>query len=355
MIIGIDAREGVKKQRAGKGEYVYQIVSGLIKHSEHQFVLFLDQDPLPEWRKDNVKFIIFKTAPFAWQLRVFLYLEFLHPVDIYFSTTSVIVPALIRSIPVVTVLFDFVSFLFPQHHDRKAVVLEKFLMKWAVRFSKKLIAISEHTKKDAVGLFKINPNKIFVTHLAPSLSDKGEEIEITGKDIILFIGTLEPRKNIVRLVEAFNKLRGDGIESALVLVGKWGWQSGAIKQSIENSLFKNDIQVLGYIKDANKNSLYKQATVFAFPSLYEGFGLPPLEAMANGTPVITSNVSSLPEVVGDAAMLVNPQNTEEIYQALRKILTNKEFANQLANKGYAQVQKFTWENTIQKTLDILTF
>jgi len=112
-------------------------------------------------------------------------------------------------------------------------------------------------------------------------------------------------------------------------------------------------KILLYIKDANKNSLYKQAAVFAFPSLYEGFGLPPLEAMANGTPVIASNVSSLPEVVGNAAILVNPQNTEEIYQALRKILTNKEFADQLTNKGYAQVQKFTWENTAKKTLEIL--
>jgi len=353
MIIGIDAREGAKKQRAGKGEYVYQIVSGLIKHNEHQFILFLDREPLPEWQKENVKFKVFKFPVGAWQIVVFLYLEFLRPVDIYFSTTSIIIPTLIRSVPVVTVLFDFVSFLFPRQHNRKAVILEKLLMKWAVRFSKKLIAISEHTKKDAMKLFRINPNKIFVTHLAPSLNSNNEKIELTGKNIVLFIGTLEPRKNIVRLVEAFNKLRNNGIKSTLVLIGKWGWRSDAIKQSVENSPFKMDIQILGYIKNANKNSLYKQASVFAFPSLYEGFGLPPLEAMANGVPVVTANTSSLPEVVGDAAVLVNPQNTEEIYQALKKVLTDKDFANVLASKGYSQAQKFAWDSTIKKTLDIL--
>lgn len=353
MIIGVDAREGVRDQRAGKGEYVYQIVNGLVKHKEHKFILFLNKEPLSKWKKDNIKFVIFKTSPLFWQIKVFLYLEFLRPVDIYFSTTSAIVPALLRSVPTVTTIFDFVSFLFPDQHNRKAVVLEKLWLRQAMRFSKKLIAISEHTKADAIKLFNIKPSKINVTLLAPSLSDSGENIKIPGENIILFIGTLEPRKNLVRLIEAFNKLRNNGISATLALVGGWGWQSQAIKQAIEDSRFKQDIKVLGYLKNVNKNALYKQAKVFAFATLYEGFGLPPLEAMANGVPVITSNISSLPEVVGDAAILVNPKNSEEIYLALKKIITNPEVTNNLINKGYAQVRKFSWEDTVQKTLDIL--
>lgn len=353
MIIGIDAREGAKDQKAGKGEYVYQIVSGLIKHNEHRFVLFLDRDPLPEWQNRNVKFVVLKLPAFAWQIVVFLYLEFLRPVDIYFSTTSVIIPSLLRSVPTITTLFDFVSFLFPDQHNRKAVVIEKLWMPLALRFSNKLIAISEHTRSDAIRYFRADPEKIHVIYLAPSLNGVGEDIKITGENIILFIGTLEPRKNIIRLVEAFNKLRNDEIKSTLVLAGKWGWQNQAIKQAIYSSQFKQDIKVLGYLKNINKNSLYKQAKVFAFPTLYEGFGLPPLEAMANGVPVITSNISSLPEVVGDAAILVNPKETEEIYLALKKIITNPEVANNLINKGYVQVKKFSWEDTVQKTLDIL--
>ena len=259
MIIGIDAREGAKNQRAGKGEYVYQIVNGLIKYSEHKFVLFLDRESLPEWRQDNVKFVIFKSSSFLWQFVVFLYLEFLRPVDIYFSTTSAIIPAVLRSVPTITTLFDFVSFLFPEQHNRKAVVLEKIWLRQAMKFSKKLIAISEHTKEDAIKLFKINPNKIKVTLLAPSLKDSGENINLAGENIILFIGTLEPRKNLVRLVEAFNKLRNDGVKATLILIGGWGWQSQNIKQTINDSQFKQDIKVLGYLKNVNKNYLYKQA------------------------------------------------------------------------------------------------
>lgn len=353
MIIGIDAREGAKNQRAGKGEYVYQVVSGLVKHDEHRFILFLNRDPLPKWKRNNVRFVILKLPSFAWQLGIFLYLEFLRPVDIYFSTTSAIIPALLRSVPTVTTLFDFVSFLFPGQHNRKAVLLEKLWMPLAMRFSRKLIAISGHTKADAVKLFRINPDKINIALLAPSLNNIGEDIKITGENIILFIGTLEPRKNLVRLIEAFNKLRNDRLNATLILVGKWGWQNQAIKQAIDSSQFKQDIKVLGYLKNINKNSLYKQAKVFAFPTLYEGFGLPPLEAMANGVPVITSNTSSLPEVVGDAAILVNPKETEEIYLALKKIITNPEVAHDLINRGYIQVKKFSWEDTVRKTLDIL--
>lgn len=353
MIIGIDAREGLRTKRAGKGEYVYELVSRLIDNNQHSFVLFLDCQPLNEWRKPNVRFIVLRVPAGLWQLLVFLYLEFLRPVDVYFATTSLIIPALLRSIPTVTTLFDFVSFLFPESHQRKAVILEKIWMRGAISFSKKLIAISEHTKRDATKLFKVNPHKITVTHLAPSLSEGGRKVQLNGQNIILFIGTLEPRKNISRLVEAFNRLRNDNITSTLILVGSWGWQSKGIKRAINQSPFREDIQVLGYMESVDKSFIYRQAAVFAFPSLYEGFGLPPLEAMACGIPVVTSNVSSLPEVVGDAAVLVDPSNIDEIYQALKRILIDRDFADQLVIKGRAQVKKFDWQRTADQTMEVL--
>ena len=178
---------------------------------------------------------------------------------------------------------------------------------------------------------------------------------VVGREnVILFVGTLEPRKNLVRLIEVFNKLRAEGIKTSLLLVGKWGWQSQEIKQAIDQSQFKQDIQVLGYVRATQKQSLYKQASVLAFPSLYEGFGLPPLEAMAMGVPVVTSNISSLPEVVGDAAVLIDPNNPEEIYVAIKKILTDKSFADQLIAKGYVQAQRFSWQETAKLTLAVLT-
>ncbi|MBU1083341.1 glycosyltransferase family 4 protein [Patescibacteria group bacterium] len=353
MIIGIDVREGARVERAGKGEYVYQVVSELVQHSEHRFVLFSDRDVPKQWQKDNVRTVIFKTPSFIWQFLVFLQLEFIRPVDTYFSTTSLIIPALVRSTPVVTTLFDFVSFLFPSRHQQKAVVLEKMWMKLAIRYSQHLLSISEHTKKDAIKLFKVSPDKITTTYLAASFVQEQESITINKENVILFIGTLEPRKNIVKLVEAFNKLKTEGIHASLLLVGKWGWQSDTIKQAIEQSPFKQDIQVLGYVRAAQKQSLYKQSAVLAFPSIYEGFGLPPLEAMAMGVPVVTSNISSLPEVVGDAAVLVDPNSTEEIYSAVKKILTDKSFTEQLVAKGYIQAQKFNWQKTADATLGVL--
>lgn len=353
MIIGVDVREGVREKRAGKGEYVYQLIGQLIKSSEHKFVLFSDMEVPQEWKQANVKTIIFNSRSFIWQLKTFLYLEFLRPVDVYFSTTSLIIPSLVRSLPVITTLFDFVSFLFPDQHQRRAVILEKMWMKLAIKASRRLLAISEHTQKDAIKLFNVNPKKITVTYLAASFNKRQEEIKLGWEDIILFIGTLEPRKNLVRLVRAFNKLRSDNIITKLLLVGRWGWQSDAIKREIEQSQFKNDIRVLGYVKSSQKKSLYQQAKILAFPTLYEGFGMPVVEAMVMGVPVITSNVSSLPEVAGDAAVLVNPESEEDIYGAFKKILTNKEFAQQLINKGHNQVLKFNWENTAKITLDVL--
>lgn len=353
MKIGIDVREGVKQERAGKGEYVYQLVSHLIQHDEHQFVLFSNKEIPQQWQRDNVRSVVFNAPSFVWQLLMFLHLEFVRSVDVYFSTTSVIIPALVRSTPVITTLFDFVSFIFPSRHQQKAVVLEKMWMKLAIRYSRKLLAISEHTKRDAVKLFKVNPNKITTTYLAASFVQEQEPIIINMENVILFISTLEPRKNIVRLIEAFNKLRAEGIKATLLLVGKWGWQSQEIKQAIDQSQFKQDIKVLGYVKATQKQSLYKQSSVLAFPSLYEGFGLPPLEAMAMGVPVVTSNISSLPEVVGDAAVLVDPNNTEEIYAAIKRTLTDKAFADQLIAKGYAQAKKFSWQEATRHTLAVL--
>jgi glycosyltransferase involved in cell wall biosynthesis len=350
MIIGIDVREGVKTGRAGKGEYVYMLVSALLKSTEHNFVLFADQTLPPDWQRPNVKAIIFKSPMIVWQLQTWLYLEFRKPVDVYFSTTSLIIPALLRGIPVVTTLFDFVSFLFPNTHQKKAIILERLWMKPAIRYSKKLLAISEHTKQDAMKLFHCSGEKIVVTPLAPSFNLQQEQIDLTGENIILFVGTLEPRKNLVRLIEAFNLLREDNIPAQLVLAGNWGWQSEDIKAAVENSPFKLDIKVLGYVSSNQKVALYRRATVFVFPSLYEGFGLPPLEAMSLGVSVITSNVSSLPEVVGDAGLLVDPLSVTELQKAIKRVLTDNEFREQLIVKGKARAEQFNWAITAVKTL-----
>lgn len=353
MIIGIDAREGAKQERAGKGEYVYQLVTHLIPHTEHRWILFLDTDLPAEWQQPQVTGITIKGSPLWWQIAMFWYLEILRPVDVYFSPTSLLLPAFLRSVPVVTAIMDFVSFLFPSRHDMKAVVMEKWWMRPALRYSRALLAISEHTKQDALHLFHVRPNKITVTPLAASFALSEEAYPLPLAPIILCVGTLEPRKNIERVVRAFNLVKPQVSDARLILVGRWGWQSEGIKAAIAQSPYKHDIQVLERINNAQKKSIYQQAAVLVFPSLYEGFGLPPLEAMSVGTPVIVSAVASLPEVVGDAGLVVDPLSVPDIGTAILKILQHPEVAADLRERGTAQAQKFSWDKTAAVTLTVL--
>ena len=353
MIIGVDVREGVRSNRAGKGEYVYQLVTRLIKQSEHQFILFSDNEIPSEWRLPNVRSQVWHTPSWLWQGLMILRLNFYPGTDVYLSTTSVIVPALTWRTPVVTVLFDFVSFLFPDRHKLKAVWLEKIWMRPALHRSRSLLAISNSTKNDAVQLFGVNPDKITVSYLGPAIASQAAPVTLPSPPLILFVGTLEPRKNIVMLVEAFNQLRHQNIICSLVLAGGWGWQSEEIKLAIDHSPYTSDIKVLGYVSEEQKTFLYQQATLLAFPSRYEGFGMPPLEAMSLGLPVVTTNVSSLPEVVGDAAVLVNPDSATELSQAIGQVLADDGLRQRLITAGLAQSKKFNWQATSDATLRVL--
>lgn len=353
MIIGIDVREGVKKQRAGKGEYVYQLVNELIKNPQHQFMLFSDKPVLLEWRLPNVQIKTFPTHPIIWQILTWLYLDIFQPVDVYFSPTSLIVPALTMRVPTVTAVMDFVSFLFPATHNTKSVMLEKMWMRPALWRSRKVIAISEATKQDAISLFGVDPNKIKVTLLAASFSLQDKPYPLPDGPIILFIGTFEPRKNLVLLVKAFNQIKKEITEAKLVMVGRWGWQSEELKQAIDSSSYKNDIYIISDVDSTQKQSVYRQASVLAFPSLYEGFGLPPLEAMSLGVPVVAGNVASLPEVVGEAGILINPNSEEELTQAIKNILTNHDLSQELSQKGKDRSALFTWEKTANETMEVL--
>jgi len=354
MIIGIDVREGVKHGRAGKGEYVYQLVTQLIKHADHQFVLFSDSVTPPEWQLPNVKSLVWAAPSWLWQCWAIWQLNFARRVDVYLAATSVIVPALTWGTPVVTTLFDFVSFLFPDRHKLKAVLLEKMWMRPALNRSRHLLAISNSTKNDAIKLFGVNPDKITVSYIGPAVSHEASSLPLPSGPIILFVGTLEPRKNIAQLVEAFNSLRHQGVPGSLVLVGGWGWQSEEIKAAVSSSPYAVDIKALGYVTESQKTFLYQHATVLAFPSRYEGFGMPPLEAMGLGLPVVTTKVSSLPEVVGDAAVLVSPDSVSELATALRQVLTDADLRQRLVQAGLAQSKKFNWQDTADVTLKVLT-
>ena len=220
----------------------------------------------------------------------------------------------------------------------------------------RIIAVSQNTKNDIVKLYKTDPGKVTVVY-----NGVGEEFcEVESKDVlsearkkyelpdkyILFVGTIEPRKNIINLIKAYKK---SGTDLILAIVGKKGWMSDSIIKEITSD---NRILWLDTVGSKDLPALYSMADLFVYPSLYEGFGLPVLEAMACGTPVITSNVSSLPEVAGDAAVLVDPDNADAIACAIKNILKNEELRKSLISKGPEQARKFSWKKCAKETLKV---
>lgn len=221
-----------------------------------------------------------------------------------------------------------------------------------------IFAVSEFTKKDIVRHFGINPQKISVVYpgvdkkfFHPGISDarKREVRNIYGLPgkFLLFINTLEPRKNLSGLLEAFEKINSD---VHLVIAGKGGFGHKELLERIEKSKKHRKIHYLGYIEEADKPFIISLASALIYPSFYEGFGFQPLEAMSLGVPVVTSQVTSVPEIVGDAAVLINPYNISDIAGAIDSVLTNEALRKQLVEKGFARAKFFDWQKTAEQIL-----
>lgn len=262
----------------------------------------------------------------------------------------------------VMTLYDLTFLKYPQYVD--SVVAKYYRrVQQCLQWTDLVITISESSKQDVIKYLNISPEKIFVTPLASRYSvNYLASANITqlqsqvnyNFDIpyLLFVSTIEPRKNIITLIQAFNYLKAQyKIEHNLILIGKKGWKYQEIFSAIAKSPYNKNIIHLDYLSDQLVALFYKLATVFIYPSYYEGFGLPVLEAMTLGTPVICSNTSSLPEVVGNAAIQFNSNNFLELADAIREVINNSQLQQDLVTKGYQQASNFSWEKTAKKTLD----
>ncbi|HET9360065.1 MAG TPA: glycosyltransferase family 1 protein, partial [Vicinamibacterales bacterium] len=169
---------------------------------------------------------------------------------------------------------------------------------------------------------------------------------------VLYVGNIKPHKNLVRLIEAFSRLRQDHGDIKLLIIGDEISKLPALRRAVHSHKLRKHVRFLGYLKDDTLTVLYRLAAVFVFPSLYEGFGLPPLEAMASGTPVVTSNLSSLPEVTGDAAVLVDPYDVDSIEHGIRRVLDDPSLADDLRRKGLQRAREFSWERSVEETLRV---
>ena len=277
--------------------------------------------------------------------------------DIYHVSEICIQPA--RKAKTVAMVHDLTTLLFPEHHVKSNVFLHNRRFKRLNRVDG-ILTNSQATKADIVKHLDINPDKIFVTHLGADKRFRQMEKEEVHpilqkyqlhKPYILFVGTLEPRKNVETLIRAFNQLKqSHNIPHELVLAGQKGWLYEKIFEAIESSPFKSDIRQMDYVPDSDVPALMNWAEVFAYPSFYEGFGLPVLEAMQCGVPVVTSNISSMPEVGGEACLYIHPESSDELADTLYKVLRDKAFQKILSEKGIERAKQFSWEKCAEETL-----
>lgn len=221
--------------------------------------------------------------------------------------------------------------------------------------SSRIITISEFSKQEIMDLLHVPQEVISVVPCAPSLTSKAVEYEALkkryglSKPYVLYVGTIEPRKNLIRLIRAFDMIKREtGMEHQLILAGGPGWNNEAIYLAAEQAACREDIRFIGYVSAEEKNALYQHASLLAFPSLYEGFGMPPLEAMYWDCPVICADAASLPEVAGAAACLVNALDEADIAQGMWRILSDESYADELRRNGHDQLKKYSWDASARK-------
>ena len=260
----------------------------------------------------------------------------------------------------VVTIFDARFLRFPETYPRARALFLRAAVPWSLRRATRVLTISEFTKSELVELLDLNPAKIDVTLLAARAEfTRVEDPEIRRgireryrlpERFILSTSTLEPRKNLVRTVEAFAELRRDGVATDLVLAGVRYFGTGPLERVIAERGLAEHVHFPGYIADADMAGLYSMAEVFIYPSLYEGFGIPPLEAMACGTPVVASGTTSIPEVVGDAARLIDPLDVASLASGIAQVLTDASYAATLRQRGAERAALFNWDRTARQTV-----
>jgi glycosyltransferase involved in cell wall biosynthesis len=370
MKIVIDA-SGVSRQKAGVGVYARNLIENLAlgNHNCEFLVIAQDDDPELDFScRANVQMVWIPSRYFRiLPLRLILeqaYLPFLlwrRKIDVVHSLHYSFPLFPVGTKRVVTI-HDMTFFDMPEVHQKIKVVYFRFFIRMAVRVADALIFVSCSAQNDCLArLGRPRGNSAVIWHgkdesLQPTQnleeSDRIRKLYKLPERFVLYIGTIEPRKNIERLVQAFAKIAAEDFEIGLVISGKMGWMMETLSVTIEQLGIASRVIFTGFVSERDKPVLLSCCTLFVYPSLYEGFGLPALEALACGAPTVTSNTSSLPEVVGDAALLVDPRSTPELIAAMRSLLSNSSLRQELIERGFVQASKFTWQRTASETFEI---
>ena len=267
-------------------------------------------------------------------------------VDIFHASHQLLHPP--RNTKITATLYDMTCWLTPETHTAGNVAVAKTFAKRVLSRADGLIAISENTRADSIRILGLPPERIEVIYPGVAESFFGAPASVRSKPYILFVGTIEPRKNVSVLLDAYEQLAASIREEFdLVVAGSPGWGDPATLHRLQSGL--PGVHYLGYVSEQDLPGLTAGATVFVYPSLYEGFGLPVAQSMAAGVPVVTSNVSSLPEVGGDAALLVNPKSAGELSSALGRMLLSPDLRAELRANGLRRAQQYRWEVSARRS------
>lgn len=376
MRIGIDIRCLAEGKRTGVEEYTIALLKELFERDHtNEYVLFFNAwrhaGPDLSWAK-QYSHVTLKTFHVPNKLLNLALWYFAWPkldrlvggVDVFFLP-NLNFAAVSKQSQLVVTAHDLSFELFPEAFSWKARLWHYLVnFRSLIRRADRIIAVSQSTKGDLMTEYGVSPEKIAV--IPSGIDERFKRLDRNDPELlrvkekyhlpyrfILFLGTFEPRKNIRSLIEAYGALQGSGNEAAkkyeLVIAGTRGWKCDDLFLAYEQSKYREHIHFPGFIADEDKVALYNLASVFVYPSLYEGFGFPPLEAMACGAPVIVSHSSALPEVVGKAGIMIDPYQPDELYRALESVLGNQELQTQMHKEGLAQAKRFSWKKTAEET------
>jgi glycosyltransferase involved in cell wall biosynthesis len=361
--VAIDAR---KLHDYGIGTYVRNLVDELARQShDDRYVLLCRREDVDYLRSLGPRFepLIEQAGNYSVREQLSIPATLRRAdVDLFHAPHYVVSP--LTRVPYVVTIHDCIHLRFPQYlPNRLASTYARTMMRMAARRARRVLTVSSASKQDILRYLRISADKVEVIHnaldsrlaTAPSADDMarvGERFQLNAP-FILYAGNIKPHKNVDRLIEAYSILRRRGItEPKLLIIGEEISKYPNLRRLVHRFQLHPYVRFFGFVPEETLAALYRLASVFVFPSLYEGFGFPPLEAMASGTPVITSNVSSLPEVVGDAAVLIDPMDAGAIADAMARVLGDASLRTDLVRRGHARVRMFSWERSVARVRDV---
>src|SRR3989344_66711 len=363
MVIGIDGNEANVAQKVGVSIYAEQLLRYFQKQANPKlgFIIYLRQKPLSHMPTENT-FYKYRVIPgsFLWsQLFLPLDLFFRRKIDIFF-TPAHYAPRFLP-VPLVVTIHDLSYFYFPDEFLRNDLYKLINWTAYSVRKASQIIAVSKTTKKDLAEFYHLNDDRVRVIYNGfdkpinpPEQSPVLKSYHLQKEAYVLFVGTLQPRKNLTTLIDAFSRFYALYPHFKLVLTGKKGWLYDKIFFEIQHKGLEDHVVITGYLPNSEVAILYRDAFCFVFPSLYEGFGIPLLEAMSYGCPVISSHSASLPEVGGDACLYFDPKDSQDLLEDLIRLKSESSLKTSLIKKGHERLKQFSWEKCAKETLEVLS-